>query len=111
MQFEGDVCQGEMRINRAFAPPEAATQSGHSLAHALRYIRRHKATAPLRHIIVVGGSGDGALLQDADYAFALEPLAPDDAATRAVITLTHVSEIKAYVQMIEAERHADAAAA
>lgn len=111
MQFEGDVCQGEMRVNRAFAPPEAATQSGHSLAHALRYIRSHKSAAPLRHIIVVGGSGDGALLQDADYAFAIEPLAPDDAATRGVITLTQVSEIKAYVQMIESERHADAAAA
>ncbi len=114
MQFEGDVCQGEMRINRAFAPSASTAsdaQSGHRLSHALRYIRDHKHDAPLQHIIVVGGSADGALLQDADYAFALEPLVSDQSATRGVIALSHFSEIKAYVQMIESERDADAVVA
>jgi len=97
-----------MRIKRAFAPRSSDPQSGHRLSNALRYIRDHKRDAPLQHIIVVGGSADGALLQDADYAFALEPLISDDSATRGVIALSHFSQINAYVQMIESGRDVDA---
>jgi glucosyl-3-phosphoglycerate synthase len=111
MQFEGDVCQGEMRINRAFAPTPSNPQPGHSMSNALRYIRDNTRDASLQHIIVVGGRADGALLQEADYAFALEALPTTVDASRGVITLKHFSEIKAYVQMIESERHADAALA
>jgi len=102
------TCQGEVRINRAFAPRSSDPQSEHRLRNALRFIRDHKRDAPLQHIIVLGDSADGALLQDADYAFALEPLISDDSAKRGVIALSHFSEIKAYVQMIESGRDADA---
>ncbi len=47
MQFDGEVCQGEVRINRAFAPRSSDPQSEHRLGNALRFIRDHKRDAPL----------------------------------------------------------------
>jgi glucosyl-3-phosphoglycerate synthase len=75
IQFEGDVCTGELRVNPAFLPTR---KSGHdeaasavpSLGHVLRYFREDSSQPAVDEIwVVTHDAHDMPLLQAADRAF------------------------------------------
>lgn len=79
MQFDGDVCTGQVKLNPAFLPIDAGpgTPVDPGAACKSHVLRRFKAEAPdLRECWAVGDNlNDLALLRLADRAFAIEPQA------------------------------------
>lgn len=76
MQFEGDVCSGQVRINPAFEPPAPGDGDPVCKSHVLRRFRADDVGPPLQECWAIGDNlNDLALLRLADRAFAIEPKA------------------------------------
>jgi glucosyl-3-phosphoglycerate synthase len=75
LQFEGDVCQGSVRINRAFAHDAGCNLHAHCLSNIVRYLRQGERDVPLQHIVAFGhDASHGCLLEEADFAYTLAPM-------------------------------------
>jgi len=76
MQFDGDVCNGQVRLNPAFLRPEGGAGEPVCKSHVLRRFRAESSGAPLLECWAVGDNlNDLGLLRLADQAFAIEPKA------------------------------------
>ena len=77
MQFDGDVCSGQVRINPAFEPASPGDGDPVCKSHVLRRFRADDGGPPLQECWAIGDNlNDLALLRLADRAFAIEPKAP-----------------------------------
>jgi glucosyl-3-phosphoglycerate synthase len=80
IQFEGDVCTGELKVNPAFlaaaGPPERVdrnTKPSQSLSHVLRHFREDDAKPTVQAIwVATHGTQDMPFLQAADRTFLID---------------------------------------
>lgn len=76
LQFDNEVCNGTLQLNRAFRPPDDETHGVLCKSHVLRHFRA-EAEPPLTLCWAVGDNlNDLALLREADRGFALDPKSP-----------------------------------
>lgn len=76
MQFDGDVCTGQVRLNAAFQRADGGEGEPVCKSHVLRRFRAERNGAPLLECWAVGDNlNDLGLLRLADRAFAIEPKA------------------------------------
>lgn len=87
LRFDGEVCNGELRLNAAFAPLRPSQDAPACKSNVLRRFRQDAAEPKVETIWAVGdNANDLAMLREADHAFVIEPkvasLARDADATR-----------------------------
>lgn len=76
MQFEGEVCSGQVNINPAFLPMKPGEGPGICKSHVLRRFRAEAGELPLLECWAVGDNlNDLGLMRLADRAFAIDPKA------------------------------------
>ena len=76
MQFDGDVCKGQVKINPAFLPLVAGEGNPVCKSHVLRRFKAEAGELPLLECWAIGDNlNDLGLLRLADQAFAIEPKA------------------------------------
>lgn len=76
MQFDGDVCSGQVKINPAFMPMREGDGTPVCKSHVLRRFRAEAGDQPLLECWAVGDNlNDLNLLRLADQGFAIEPKA------------------------------------
>lgn len=92
VQFDNDVCTGQLQINPAFC--SEADPHNVNAAHVLRRFRADLAAPAIAVCWVVGNPAqDLALMQLADRSFALAPLAGDQPAPSGVALLSSFNEL------------------
>ncbi len=78
LQFDGDVCNGELRLNEAFMPLDATSGGPPGKQHVVQRFRLDPAEPRLEEIWAVGdNANDLPMLQEADRAFVIDPKAPN----------------------------------
>lgn len=78
LQFDGDVCNGELRLNEAFMPLDATRDGPAGKQHVVQRFRLDPAEPRLEEIWAVGdNANDLPMLQEADRAFVIDPKAPN----------------------------------
>ena len=76
LQFEGDVCQSGVRINRAFAHDVGCNVHAHCMSNVVHHLRQGERDVPLRHIVAIGSEASHqCLLEAVDFGFTLAPTA------------------------------------
>jgi glucosyl-3-phosphoglycerate synthase len=76
LQFDGDICSGELHLNPAFLPLPGSDGPALSKGHVLRRFRADGAGPPIVECWAIGDHlNDLDLLQEADAAFVIEPQA------------------------------------
>lgn len=99
VQFQGDVCTGEMSINSAFMPeagtPSAtAPQSRISKQHVLAQFRHPSVQPRFEQIWAVGDNdNDVEMLRLADRAWVIEPKSPQLASIAGVVEIAHFDQL------------------
>ena len=74
MQFDGDVCSGQVKINPAFLPLKAGQGPAVCKSHVLRRFKAEAGEQPLLECWAVGDNlNDLELLRLADQGYAIEP--------------------------------------
>jgi len=74
LQFDGDVCNGELHVNTAFAPLQPSRSARHCKSNVVRRFRQDEAQPALDAIWAVGDNvNDLEMLREADRAFVIEP--------------------------------------
>lgn len=74
LQFDGDVCSGELRLNAAFAPLRSSRGAAPCKSNVVRRFRQDETHPSLQTIWAVGDNvNDLEMLREADRAFAIEP--------------------------------------
>jgi phosphoserine phosphatase len=80
LQFEGDVCNGELRLNPAFLPAEALGDPASASPCKSQVIRRFRQDETAPRVCEVWAVGDHLndleMLRQADRAFVIEPKSP-----------------------------------
>lgn len=77
LQFDGDVCNGQVRLNPAFLPLQPGQGPAICKSHVLARFREECVDPPLQTCWAVGDNlNDIGLLRAADRAFAIEPKSP-----------------------------------
>ncbi len=98
MQFEGEVCSGQVNINPAFLPLQAGEGPAICKSHVLRRFRAEAGDLPLLECWAVGDNlNDLGLMRLADRAFAIEPKAEALRAEPGVRVIEHFDELLARV--------------
>ncbi len=76
MQFDGEVCSGQVKINPAFLPLRAGEGPAVCKSHVLRRFRAEAGDLPLLECWAVGDNlNDLGLMRLADQAYAIDPKA------------------------------------
>lgn len=77
LQFDADVCSGELRLNPAFLPPDAGRDAAPCKRHVVRRFRLDDAAPPVQTVWAVGDNlNDLEMLREADRAFVIDPKVP-----------------------------------
>jgi len=77
LQFDGDVCSGQVRLNPAFLPLQPGQGPAVCKSHVLERFKEDCGTPALQACWAVGDNlNDIGLLRAADRAFAIEPKSP-----------------------------------
>lgn len=77
LQFDGDVCNGQVRLNPAFLPLQPGQGPAVCKSHVLARFKEDCGDPPLQACWAVGDNlNDIGLLRAADMAFAIEPKSP-----------------------------------
>ena len=77
IQFDGEVCNGQVKINLAFLPPHEADGLPVCKSHVLRRFKAEAGELPLLECWAIGDNlNDLGLLRLADRAFVIDPKAP-----------------------------------
>jgi phosphoserine phosphatase len=77
LQFDGDVCSGQVRLNPAFLPLQPGKGPAVCKSHVLARFRDECVDPPLQSCWAVGDNlNDIGLLRAADKAFAIDPKSP-----------------------------------
>ncbi|WP_299510322.1 glycosyltransferase [uncultured Limnohabitans sp.] len=100
VQFQGDVCTGELSINSAFMADSdtqaAATQSTISKQHVVRQFRHPDIQPRFEDIWAVGDNeNDIEMLRLADKAWMIEPKSPRMLNLEGVVQMAHFDELTA----------------
>ena len=87
LQFDGEVCNGELKLNTAFSPLRPSGGAPPCKSHVVRRFRADETEPRLQTIWAVGdNTNDLEMRREADRAFVIEPksasLARDAGATR-----------------------------
>jgi len=102
MGFESEVCQGEVRLNRAYAHDAGCATHAQCSSNLLHYLRHGEREVPLRHIVAVGsGAHDRCLLHSADYAFMIEPRGDELRRDPGIIELRAIDELMKYITPLD----------
>jgi phosphoserine phosphatase len=116
VQFQGDVCTGELSINSAFlpdpnAPDPAASRIGISKHHVLAMFRREDIQPRFDTIWAVGDNdndNDVDMLSQADRAWVIEPKSPRFKTIAGVTEIAHFDELTAALALTVQEETAQA---
>jgi len=114
VQFQGDVCTGELSINSAFlpdpnAPDPAAGCIGISKHHVLAQFRREDIQPSFNTIWAVGDNdNDVDMLNLADRAWMIEPKSPRLKTLAGVTEIAHFDELTAALALAMQEVTAQA---
>jgi phosphoserine phosphatase len=112
VQFQGDVCTGELSINSAFlpdpnAPAPDADRIGISKHHVLAQFRREDIQPRFDTIWAVGDNdNDVDMLNLADRAWMIEPKSPRLKTIPGVTEITHFDELTAALALAGQEEAA-----
>lgn len=97
MLFEGSVCQGEARLNRAYqhnGRDAGCNKHQYCSSNLLGHLRLGERDIALRHILAVGsGANDRCLLRSADYAFVLDSCSDELLDEPGVTQLRSIAEL------------------
>lgn len=105
MQFDSDVCQGDVRLNRAYSHDSGCATHAQCSSNLLHYLRHGEREVALQHVVAVGsGPHDHCLLREADYSFAIEPRGDALLRDPGVIELRAIDELMGYVTAIGQDR-------
>lgn len=115
LQFQGDVCTGELSINSAFMPgPEAessATQASISKQHVVTQFRQASIQPRFEQIWAVGDNeNDIDMLGLADRAWMVEPKSPLMKNIKGVVEIVHFDELTAALALTLQQEAAQALA-
>lgn len=78
LQFDGEVCTGQLRLNPAFQAPEPGREPAWCKGHVVRRLRQDTRAPAVRQVWAVGDHlNDLGMLRLADRAFVIDPKAPD----------------------------------
>jgi glucosyl-3-phosphoglycerate synthase len=103
-QFEGGVCQGKVRINRAYVKEDGCREHAICKSNALQQLKSADALRSINHVIAVGAkSSDRCLLRLADFAFAMANGDSRLHAEPGVARIASIAEIVSAAKLIEAE--------
>lgn len=110
LQFDGDVCRGEVHLNAAFSPLSPGRDAAAGKGHVVRRLRQDPNSPPLDTIWAVGDNlNDLDMLREADRAFVIEPKSPHLARDADAIRLDSFDELAGHLQDL-AERVRDPSA-
>jgi glucosyl-3-phosphoglycerate synthase len=77
LQFNGDVCTGEIKLNPAFSPPESPGESEICKRHVVQRLRQDGRDPAIECIWAVGDNvNDIGMLKAADRAWVISPKSP-----------------------------------
>jgi len=77
LQFDGDVCNGQLNLNPAFMPVREGGRPALCKSHVVRRFRDEACEVPLQTVWAVGDNlNDIGMLAEADRAFVIEPKSP-----------------------------------
>jgi glucosyl-3-phosphoglycerate synthase len=95
LQFQNDVCTGELLLNPAFSPRDEAQQDGSfDKAHVVDRFQHTHARPAFECIWAVGDNqNDMGMLQKADKGFAIDPKAPTLHTLKGVQVIHHFHEL------------------
>lgn len=114
VQFQGDVCTGELSINSAFlpdpnAPDPASAHIGISKHHVLTQFRSERIEPRFATIWAVGDNdNDVDMLSQADRAWTIEPKSPRLKTIPGVTEIAHFDELTAALALAMQEDVAQA---
>ena len=99
LQFDSDVCSGELRLNPAFMPMDG-TQGEDAAAlcksHVIRRFRADDQPPPVQEVWALGDNlNDLAMLKLADRGFAIDPKSPELAKLPGVQVVASFDELSA----------------
>lgn len=112
LQFQGDVCTGELSINCAFMPdpdtsPDKA-QADISKHHVVARFRHGSIQPRFEQIWALGDNdNDIDMLRVADRAWMIEPKSPRMRSIQGVLEITHFDELTAALALQEPSVHAE----
>jgi phosphoserine phosphatase len=97
LQFQGDVCTGELTLNNAFLPvTEDANEHDISKHHVVKRFRRKSFATPFETIWAVGDNdNDYDMLKLADKAWVIEPKSPRLKTIPSIVVMLHFDELQA----------------
>jgi phosphoserine phosphatase len=77
LQFDGDVCNGQLNLNPAFMPAREGGRPALCKSHVVRRFRDEAGELPLHTVWAVGDNlNDIGMLAEADRAFVIAPKSP-----------------------------------
>lgn len=102
LQFNGDICSGEIHQNPAFLPMKPAVGAQPDKGHVVRRFRRDATPPGLQMIWAVGdAANDLDMLREADRAFVIGPQMRTLARDAQAQCITHVDELMPLVPAAE----------
>lgn len=112
LQFDNEVCSGQVRLNPAFLPRRTDPGGGICKSHVLHRVRADTTDAPVTECWAVGDNvNDLGLLRAADRAFVIDPKRPELAALPGVTLIDSFEQLLPLVPAPAAPQAPTAAAA
>jgi glucosyl-3-phosphoglycerate synthase len=104
VQFEAGVCQGKVRLNRAFAKEDGCREHAQCTSNALHHLRSPELGLSFDHVIAVGAKREHrCLLRIADFAFGMSTGDPELLKEPGVARIESLTEIVSAARIIENE--------
>jgi glucosyl-3-phosphoglycerate synthase len=95
MQFDAEVCSGEVRINPAFVAPVGDAGPAICKSHVIRRLRDDRSEPRLSECWAVGDNvNDLGMLRAADRAFAIDPKSPQLAQVPGLTVLSSFDDLR-----------------
>lgn len=108
VQFEAGVCQGRIRLNRAFTKDDGCPEHAYCSSNALHHLKSPELGLSFNHVIAVGAKKEHrCMLRLADFAFAMSTGEPELLKEPGVARIESLHEIVSAARLIESEALAD----
>lgn len=102
LQFDNDICNGELRISAAFAPLKPSRGAPPCKSNVLKRFRADDSEPALEAIWAVGDNlNDLEMLREADRCFVIEPKSPVLAKLTDAVRLESFNDLEQYVVALE----------
>jgi glucosyl-3-phosphoglycerate synthase len=104
VQFEAGVCQGKIRLNRAFAKEDGCREHAYCSSNVLHHLKLPELGLSFNHVIAVGAKKEHrCMLRLADFAFAMATGDADLLKEPGVARIESLQEIVSAAGIIESE--------